>query len=121
MENLINQKLLGFFLKYKKVSYRKGEYVIQAEEEPAGILRLRASPGILRRGDPGGDGPFPLLLILGTHAHSNVSSHRHMGRSKEDLCCCKIFHIYDGRQRTYANCHYYIIFFKLQGKRGIHI
>jgi len=41
MENLINQKLLGFFLKYKKVSYRKGEYVIQAEEEPAGIFYLK--------------------------------------------------------------------------------
>ena len=28
-------------MKYKKVSYRKGEYVIQAEEEPAGIFYLK--------------------------------------------------------------------------------
>ncbi len=41
MDEVIQKKLDNFFLKYKKVSYKKGTIVIRAGEEPAGVCYLK--------------------------------------------------------------------------------
>src|SRR3989344_3506860 len=38
MDKDINQKLLGFFSKHVLQSYKRGEILIRAEEEPPGVL-----------------------------------------------------------------------------------
>jgi len=41
MNEVIQKKLDDFFLKYKKVHYKKGTIIIRAGEDPSGICYLK--------------------------------------------------------------------------------